>query len=178
MRARRVTTKAIGAVGGLLFAAGGALIGSMAAGWFGLERDSNAVFPLLGLGAALFVAGLALAGWIKALWRAGPEGIAAVVLLVVAPLVYLISWVIEFAIFGTFALGLGLVLLAVTMWRRRLADPLDRVLVTLAAVGSLTWNTETLSAFLLVGVGLIWSVVVVHLQHPHGRATTSGDASV
>lgn len=163
----RARTKAIGAVGGLLFAAGGALIGSMNAGWLDLERNANAVLPLLGLGVALFVAGLALAGWINAVWRAGPDGIAAVVLLVVAPLLYLVSWIIEFAIFGTIALGLGLVLLAVAMWRGRLADPLDRVLVTLAAVGSLTWNTETLSAFLLVGVGLIWSVVFVHLQRPH-----------
>lgn len=166
-------TKAVGAVGGLSFAAGGALMGAMNAGWGDLERDTNDVFPLLGFGVALLVVGLALAGWISALSRAGPGGLAAVVLLVVAPIVYLISWIIEFAIFGTFALGLGLILLAGTMWRRRFASPLDRVLVTVAAVGSLTWNTETLSAFLLVGVGLVWSAVFVRLQRLQERPSAS-----
>src|SRR5687768_8383636 len=36
-------------LGAVLFAAGGATIGSMNAGWFGLERDANALFPLLGV---------------------------------------------------------------------------------------------------------------------------------
>jgi hypothetical protein len=35
-------------LGAVLFAAGGATMGSRNAGWFGLERDANALFPLLG----------------------------------------------------------------------------------------------------------------------------------
>lgn len=51
-----------GAAGGLLVAAAGAAMGSMNAGWFSLERDANALFPLLGLGVALVVAAWAVAG--------------------------------------------------------------------------------------------------------------------
>lgn len=115
----------------------------------------------------------ATAGWPATLWRAGPAGRAAVSLLLVAPAAYLLSWAIGFAIFGTLTLGLGLGLLAVAVWRRRLSDQLDRALVTLAAVGSLTWNTETLSAFLLVGVGAIFAVLCLRLRRqrqPSSRA--------
>lgn len=91
-------------------------------------------------------------------------GRGAVTLLFLAPAMYLLSWVIEFAIFGTLALGVGLILLAVAMWRRRLSDRVDRVLVGLAAVGSLTWNTETLSAFLLVGLGLVFVILCLRLR--------------
>ncbi len=109
----------------------------------------------------------AAVGWPAKLWHAGIAGRGAVVLLFVAPAVYLLSWVIEFAIFGTLALGLGLILLAVAMWRRQLSDRVDRVLVAFAAVGSLTWNTETLSAFLLVGVGLVFVVLSLRLRKQH-----------
>lgn len=156
-----------GAAGGLLFAVAGAWMGSMNAGWFGLQRDALALFPLLGLGVALVVAAWAAVGWPAKLWHAGIAGRGAVVLLFVAPAVYLLSWVIEFAIFGTLALGLGLILLAVAMWRRQLSDRVDRVLVAFAAVGSLTWNTETLSAFLLVGVGLVFVVLSLRLRKQH-----------
>jgi hypothetical protein len=145
-----LVARASGTVGGVAFEAGGALMGSMNAGWFDLQRDANRLFPLLGLGVALVVFAWAVAGWPAKLWGAGAAGRPAVILLSVAPVVYLLSWAIEFAIFGTLTLGLGLVLLTVAMWRRRLSDRVDRVLVTLAAVGSLTWNTETLSDFLLV----------------------------
>ncbi|HEX9889659.1 MAG TPA: hypothetical protein VGA69_09295 [Nitriliruptorales bacterium] len=158
-----------GAAGGLLFAAAGAWMGSMNAGWFDLQRDSNALFPLLGLGLALVVAAWAAAGWPAKLWRAGIASRGAVALLFAAPAVYILSWVIEFAIFGTLALGLGLILLAVAMWRRHLSDRVDRALVALAAVGSLTWNTETLSAFLLVGVGLVFVILSLRLRNQHGQ---------
>lgn len=153
-----------GAAGGLLVAAAGALMGSMNAGWFGLQRDANALFPFLGLGVALVVAAWAAVGWPAKLWRAGIAGRGAVTLLLFAPALYILSWVIEFAILGTLALGLGLILLAVAMWRRRLSDRVDRVLVGLAAVGSLTWNTETLSAFLLVGLGLVFVILCLRLR--------------
>jgi hypothetical protein len=43
----------IALLGGVIYAAAGALIGSMNAGWLGLERNGNAVLPALGIGAAL-----------------------------------------------------------------------------------------------------------------------------
>jgi hypothetical protein len=156
-----------GAAGGLLVAATGASIGSMNAGWFDLQRDANALFPLLGLGLALVVAAWAAAGWPAKLWHAGIAGRGAVVLLFASPAVYILSWVIEFAIFGTLALGIGLTLLATVMWRRHLSDGVDRVLVALAAVGSLTWNTETMSAFLLVGVGIVLLILSLRLRNQH-----------
>ncbi len=42
-------------LGGVIYAAAGALIGSMNAGWLGLERNANAALPALGVGAALVV---------------------------------------------------------------------------------------------------------------------------
>ena len=42
-------------LGAALFAAGGVTMPSMNAGWFGLERDANSLFPLLGVGAGLVV---------------------------------------------------------------------------------------------------------------------------
>ncbi len=162
-----------GATGGLLFAAAGAWMGSMNAGWFDLQRNANSLFPLIGLGLALVVAAWAAVGWPAKLWRAGIAGRGAVGLLFVAPAVYILSWVIEFAIFGTLALGLGLVVLAVAMWQRHLSDRVDRVLVTLAAVGSFTWNTETLSAFLLVGVGLVFAILALRLRDQHQQEETA-----
>jgi hypothetical protein len=90
-------------LGAALFAAGGVTMGSMNAGWFGLERDANSLFPLLGAGAGLVVVGFA---------------------------------------------------------RSSLARQLDEAL---SAIGSITWNTETLSAFLLVGVGLLWAILALRL---------------
>lgn len=34
-----------------------------------------------------------------------------------------------------------------------------------AAIASLTWNTETVSAFLLAAVGLLWTVLSLRLHH-------------
>ncbi|MFN2556199.1 MAG: hypothetical protein ABR592_04890 [Nitriliruptorales bacterium] len=167
----QLAARASGTLGGLLFAAAGAWMGSMNAGWFGLQRDANSLFPLLGLGVGLVVAAGAAAGWQAKLWRAGPDGRTAGILLLVAPVVYLFSWAIEFAIFGTLSLGLGLLLLAVAMWRRQLSGRVDRVLVTLAALGSLTWNTDTLSAFLLVGVGAIFAVLCMRLRWQHAPSS-------
>jgi hypothetical protein len=53
------------------------------------------------------------------------------------------------------------------------ADELaDRI--ALSAIGSITWNTETLSAFLLVGVGLVWAILSVRLlKSPAGVQPSS-----
>jgi hypothetical protein len=58
--------------------------------------------------------------------------------------------------------------------RQRLFHPGDRLLIALSAIGSITWNTETLSAFLLVGVGLVWAILSVRLlQAPAGVQPSS-----
>lgn len=45
---------------------------------------------------------------------------------------------IQFAIIGTLTHALGLICLAFMFWARRLNQVIDRVLVTLSAIGSLT----------------------------------------
>ncbi|CAN5472327.1 hypothetical protein BH24ACT7_BH24ACT7_23040 [soil metagenome] len=134
-------------------------MGSMNAGWFGLERNANALFPLLGVGSGLVVIVFVRSNLRRELHRAGGFGRAARYLLVAAPVLMIVSGLVEFAIFGTLALAFGLISLAVVVVRRRLLHPADRLLIALSAVGSLTWNTETVSAFLLVGVGLLWAVL-------------------
>ena len=134
-------------------------MGSMNAGWFRLDRNANALFPLLGVGSGLVVTGFVRSDLRRELHRAGGFGRVARYLLVAAPVLMIVSGLVEFAIFGTLALAFGLFSLAVVVVRRRLLHPADRLLVALSAVGSLTWNTETVSAFLLVGVGLLWAVL-------------------
>ncbi len=134
-------------------------MGSMNAGWFGLDRNANVLFPLLGVGSGLVVIGFVRNDLRRELHRAGGFGRTAGYLLVAAPVLMIVSGLVEFAIFGTLALAFGLFCLAVVVVRRRLLDPADRLLIALSAVGSLTWNTETVSAFLLVGMGLLWAVL-------------------
>jgi hypothetical protein len=150
-------------LGGLLFAAVGAFWGSMNAGWFGLERDGRLLQPIMGIGIALVAFGFARSALACELHDAGRLGRAARYLLLAAPVLMILSGLIEFAIFGTLSLAFGLICLAVVVLRRRLFHPFDRFLVVLSAIGSLTWNTETLSAFLLVGVGLAWTILSARL---------------
>lgn len=165
MRARGIS--AAGAIlGGLVFAAGGAAMGSMNAGWFDLERNANTLFPLLGAGVLLILASAAHRGGAPMLREAGGLGKAAGVLVAVAPVLFLVNPLIQFAIFGTLALGIGLALFAAVLWRGGLMRAVDRVLATICAVASLTWNTETLSAFLLVAVGLLLAVLVLRMGEP------------
>lgn len=159
-----------GVLGALIYAAGGAYMGSMNAGWFGVERGANRVLVVLGVGAALVVVAFARSWFSESVGRTG-VGIAALILLCLGPVLNIVSWLIEFAIFGTLALAAGLVCLAITVVMRRLATPVDRVLIVLSAVGSFTWNTETTSAFILVGIGLIWAVLSVRLLSS-GRVPT------
>lgn len=158
-------SKPLGVLGGLVFAATGAFWGVMNAGWFALERDADRYFlqAWLGVGVALVVVGFLAAGWGGRLSSAGVAGRAAVWLFLAAPILNILSAVIEFAIVGTLALGLGLILLTFAAFRHRLVPRLDRWLVLLSAVGSVTWNTETQSVWLLVGVGLIWVVLALRL---------------
>jgi hypothetical protein len=158
-------------VGATTYAASGAIIGSMNASWFGLERNANALLPILGIGAALVVIAFAPSGLRRRLAETGRLGRGTEILLVVGPTILVLSWVVEFAILGTLAFGIGLVCLAVAVTRERLVPATDRALIILSAIGSLTWNTETVSAFLLVGVGLIWLILSIRLL-PTSRVGT------
>lgn len=156
--------------GSLVYALAGAVIGSMNAGWFDLERDANALFPVMGIGAGLVVAAFRGSVLDNQLRERHGIGRAARYFVLIGPVLYVVSWIIQFAIFGTLALGIGLVLLAIAAWRGQLMAPIDRVLIALSAVGSLVWNTETTSAFLLVAVGLVWIVLSLRLLGARGSA--------
>jgi hypothetical protein len=155
--------------GGVIYAAAGALIGSMNAGWLGLERNANAVLPALGVGAALVVIAFLSTTLHVRLREVGALGRVTEVLIAVGSLFFVLSWIIQFAIVGTLCLGLGLVCLSVSVTRWRLVATIDRVLIILSALGSLTWNTETVSAFLLVGVGVLWMILSIRLLPPSGK---------
>lgn len=153
---------AVSVVGALIYTTAGAYLGGMNAGWLD-AGEANPVLPILGVGAALVVAAFARSGFSRRVGEVGLSGRTAQVLLVLGPAMYVLSWLIEFAIFGTFTLAFGLISLSVAVVVGRLGGLFDRVLIVLSAVGSLTWNTETTSAFLLVGVGLVWAVLSVRL---------------
>ena len=168
---------AAGVAGSLVYAGAGAYLGGMNAGWFA-RGDSNSVLPFLGVGAALVVAAFAASAFNRRVGQVAVVGRAAQVLLVLGPALYVVSFLIEFAIFGTLAVAFGLISLAIAVVAGRIAGLPDRILVVLSAVGSLTWNTETTSAFLLVGVGLAWVVLSVRLlwrevAHPAPLAAAS-----
>ena len=156
--------KCIGAAGGMLFAGAGAAMGSMNAGWFGLTRDANGLFPFLGAGVLLVAAGWAGSGWARRLWRSGMLGRAAVALVTCGAVFFLLNPLLQFAIFGTLGFGIGLSLIAVVLWRHQMMTKVDRLLAGLAALASLTWNTETVSAFLLVAVGLLLVALSLRLD--------------
>jgi len=137
-------------------------MGSQNAGWFGLERNANDVLPVCGIGAGLVALAFARGSFSTAVAQVG-VGKTARVLIVVGCVAYILSWLIQFAVFGTLCLGIGLVCLSVAVSREKLVPVTERVLIILSAVGSLTWNTETVSAFLLVGVGAIWMILSIRL---------------
>ena len=164
-----------GVLGALIYAAGGAYLGAMNAGWIDGIGESNPVLGVLGIGAGLVVLAFVRSAFNRRLGHVGGVGRAAQALLVLGPVMYVASWLIDFAIFGTLSLGAGLICLAITATRHRLGGHVDRVLIGMSAVGSLMWNTETTSAFLLVGVGLAWAVLSVRLLASAPAELTSGD---
>lgn len=136
----------------------------MNAGWFGLERNANALFPWLGAGALLVATGWAGQGPGRKALASGLLGKAAAVFLVLGGLFFLLNPLLQFAIVGTLSFAIGLALFAGVLWRQRLMTRTDRVTATVAAVASLTWNTETTSAFLLVAVGLLLAVLSLRMN--------------
>lgn len=163
----------LGVLGALTYAGAGFAMGSQNAGWFGLARNSNQLLPILGTGAALVVLAFVPSLFRKRVHKTGALGITSEVLLIIGPLLYIVSAVIEFAIFGTLSFGLGLVCLAIAVIRAKLVPVIHRVLIALSAIGSLTWNTETVSAFLLTGVGVIWVVLTIQLLNEEDRVQVS-----
>lgn len=144
-------------------------MGSQNAGWFRLEQNANALLPMMGVGAALVIVAFAGSPLDRQLDTAGGLARAIRILLILGSLFNVLGLLIEFAIVGTLALGFGLICLSVAVTRRRLVSATDRVLIILSAIGSLTWNTETVSAFLLVGVGAIWMILSIRvLSGEHG----------
>ena len=150
-------------LGAIFYATAGALMGSMNAGWFDLDQNSNATLPLIGVGAGLILLAFRGSELHDRVREAGGLGNAITILFVIGAFFNLLQPVLEFAIFGTLALGIGLICLSITVWKRKLSSLLDRILITLSAAGSLMWNTETTSAFLLVGVGFLWAVLSFRL---------------
>jgi hypothetical protein len=152
----------VAVVGALLFAAGGFVMGAMNAGWLGLERDVNSMFPLLGLGVLAMMAGWS-GGVGRTVWASGALGKAATVMALLGGLFFLLNPILQVAIFGTLLFGFGLGLFSVALWRKELMGREDHLLASFAAIGSLTWNTETLSAFLLVGVGALLALLSMRM---------------
>lgn len=163
-------------LGALIYATAGGLIGAQNAGWFELERDANEVLPLLGVGAALVTIAFIGTPFSEQLREVGALGVASRILIVVGCSLFIMGALIQFAIFGTLSLAAGLICMAVAVTRHRLVSMTDRILIIVSAVGSITWNTETTSAFLLVGVGLIWMVLAIRLISTYRTTEISASA--
>jgi len=67
----------------------------------------------------------------------------------------LLSLIIEFAIFGTLATSVAILTFTRVVHRDKLLPKTDVVLLYVATVASITWNTETPTAAFLVVVGLV-----------------------
>ena len=158
----------VAVAGAMTYGATGAVWGSKNSGLFGTARDNGGLQVWLGIGVALLLMGFAMAGWGRRMWQARPLGPAAVVALVAGALLNVVSEVVDFAILGTLGLAVGLGLLAVVAWRHRLVRRVDGWLLVASAVLSLTWNTETASAWLLAVNGAVWVVLSLRLLGPVG----------
>lgn len=154
---------ALATLGALVYATAGGIIGAQNAGWIGFGKDANSLLPLLGVGAALVVVAFLGTSFSLEVGRQGALGQASKILVVVGSLLFISATLIDFAIFGTLTVAAGLFCLSATVLRAKLASVPDRALIAISAVGSITWNTETASALLLVGVGLIWLVLSFRL---------------
>lgn len=124
--------------------------------WFGWSPNANPLMVFLGLGLALIVLAFAVLRGAD-IWRRGLVGRVAAVAGVGAPVLLLASALIEFAIFGTLLTFVAVLAFSVMVHRSGLMMTSDVVLLYVATVASITWNTETASAALLIIVGLIAS---------------------
>ncbi|HVE91436.1 MAG TPA: hypothetical protein VNE62_03905 [Actinomycetota bacterium] len=144
----------VGAViGGLVYAAAGGVMAANNLDWLELRGGANSLFVWLGAGLALVVVAFGVVHG-RDIWSHGPRGIVASVSGVLAPVILLMSPLIQFAIFGTFATWIAIAAFTVTVHRGRLLPRGDVALLAVATVASATWNTETPSAALLIVVGV------------------------
>ena len=145
----------IGAVaGGVIYAVAGGVMAARNLGWFGWSQNSDPVMVWLGLGLALIVLAFGVVRGAD-IWSGGPAGRIAAVAGIAAAITLLASGVIQFAIFGTLLTFVAFVAFTVMVYRRRHLPRSDVTLLVVATVASITWNTETPSAALLVVVGLV-----------------------
>lgn len=170
----RVAARVVAVAGAVTYAATGVVWGARNAGLFGWVRDARGLQLWLGIGAALLLTGFAMDGWGSRLRRATPLGPVALGALVTGAALNLVSELVGFAILGTLGLGAGLVLLAVTAFRAQLVPRPDRWLVAVSAVLSLTWNTETSTAWFLAANGAVWLVLSARLVGAGGRPGVPG----
>ncbi len=141
-------------LGGFVYAVTGAVMAARNLRWFGWVPEANPLFVWLGVGLALVVGGFALRHGTDIRSR-GALGRWTARAGIAAPIFLLLSWVIEFAIFGTVITFAAILMFTVLVHRARLLPRLDVVLLAVATVASITWNTETPSAALLIIVGLV-----------------------
>ncbi len=146
-------------VGGFVYAVAGAVWSASNLRWFGWTPAAN---PLgdpsfwLGIGLSLVVAGFAV-GHGADIRSRGALGRWTAWAGIVAPVFLLLSPVIQFAIFGTVVTFTAILMFTLLVHRGRLLSRLDVSLLCIATVASITWNTETPSAALLIIVGLVAS---------------------
>ena len=143
-------------VGGFIYAAVGAVMAAGNLRWFGWSPNANPLMVFLGLGLAPVVIAFALIRGAD-IWRRGAAGRIATIAGFAAPTFLLASALIEFAIFGTLMTFVAIAAFAILVHRDRLMPRTDIALLYVATIASITWNTETPSAALLIAVGLIAS---------------------
>ncbi len=143
-------------VGGFVYAVAGGVMAARNLRGFGWVPNANPLAVWLGVGLALVVGGFALRHGADIRSR-GALGRWTARAGIAAPIFLLLSLVIEFAIFGTLITFAAILMFTVLVHRARLLPRLDVVLLAVATVASITWNTETPSAALLIIVGLVAS---------------------
>jgi hypothetical protein len=152
----------VGAIlGGVIFAAAGAVMAAGNLGWLGGSPEANDLFVYLGVGLALVVGGFAATHGADISSR-GQLGRIVSVAAIAASVILLGSRLLEFAILGTLAIFVTLLGFTRLVQRDKLLPTPDVVLLSVAMVASITWNTETPSAALLIVVGLAASWISYH----------------
>ncbi len=152
---------ALGAIaGGILYAVVGAIWSASNLRWFGWAPDAN---PLvvdpgfwMGVGLSLVVGGFAI-GHGADIRSRGELGLWTARAALASPVFLLLSPLIQFAIFGTLITFAAILMFTLLIHRENLLPRVDVGLLGVATVASITWNTETPSAALLIIVGLVAS---------------------
>lgn len=146
-------------LGGVVYAVAGAVWTASNLRWFGWTPDANPIIDpsfWLGIGLTLVVGGFTLRHGNDIRSR-GALGRWLARVSIMAPVFLLLSPLIQFAIFGTLLTFAAMLMFTLLVHRSRLLPWFDVLLLCLATVASITWNTETPSVALLIIVGLVAS---------------------